>query len=392
MTLIEKLQATFFQTFHRETAVIVRAPGRINLLGAHVDYSEGLVLPATIDQAVWLAAAPTNDKIVTIQTVDFNEKGQFNLPSLRVNASSVVGPWLNYPMGMAWALQEAGHDLPGMDVLLVSDLPMDAGLSSSAAVEMAFGLAWNVLAELALEQQTLAGMGQKCENEYLGVGSGLMDQFACLHGVADQFVFLDCRTMAHELVPLPEAAKTAVLLADSGVRRRLVKDIYNIRPAECLEATQILQEPLPHIQTLRDVTEDELELYGHLLPIHLRLRAAHVVGECQRVRKGVEALKQNDLDQFGRLIRQSHISSRDNYDSSIPELDCLASAAWQTPGCIGARFSGGGRGGMMQVLVYETAASAVQSAMAATFEAQFNRHPPMLMTKISDGARVVMLS
>lgn len=389
MRFVDELKSAFQERFGRETAVISRAPGRISLLGAHVDYSEGLVLPATIEQAVWLAAAPRRDGRVVIEAVNFEERGEFRLPSLDVQASSVVSTWLNYPLGVAWALQEAGHTLSGMDVLLISDLPIESGLSSSAAVEMAFVLAWEAVSGLELNGLERAQIGQKTENEYLGVGSGIQDQFACVHGRSNQFVYLDCRTLEHELVPLSAGVETAVILADSGVRRRLASSNYNSRPEECREAGALLQTLLPHIQTLRDVSMDELELYGHELPEHLRRRALHVVGEIERVRQGVAALKQGDLQTFGRLIRHSQISSRDNYESSIPELDLLAATAWRTPGCIGARFGGGGYGGVMQVLVEKTAVPQIQSALAEAFEAEYGRVPPMLVTGIGEGAGLV---
>ena len=389
MSFVNELKKQFYQLFGRETAVVVRAPGRISLLGAHIDYSEGFVLPAAIEQAVWLAAAPRDDQIVTIQAVNFEEQGQFRLPSLDVQASSVVGPWLNYPMGIAWALQESGHTLSGMDVLLISDLPMESGLSSSAAVEMAFVLAWEALSGFSLTGLEKAKIGQKAENAYLGVGSGIQDQFASVHGQANHFVYLDCRSLEHEIVGLPALPETAVILADSGVRRRLASTSYNDRPSECQEAVTILKTHLPHISTLRDVMVDDLELYGHHLPEVLRRRALHVVGECARVQAGVSALKQGDLAAFGRLIRQSQISSRDNYESSIPELDSLAAAAWQVPGCIGARFGGGGYGGVMQILAEKTAVSQIQTALSELFEQEYGRVPPMLVSSISDGAAVV---
>lgn len=389
--IIEHLNQHFTTRFGRAAAVISRAPGRISLLGAHIDYSEGVVLPAAIDRAVWLAAAPRDDGVVRIEAVDFDERGQFQLPELAVQASSVVGPWLNYPMGVAWALQERGYAPCGMDVLLVSDLPMEAGLSSSAAVEMAFVGAWQALSGFTLSDLEQAQIGQKTENEYLGVGSGIADQFASVNGRAGHFLHIDCRTMAYERVALPDGVETAVILVDSGVRRRLAASDYNSRPDECREAVAILQTILPHIATLRDVTQDDLELHTHLLPDTLRRRARHVVTECERVRRGVAALKAGDLLQFGRLVRQSQISSRDNYESSIPELDTLAAAAWAAQGCIGARFGGGGYGGMMQALVEKDAAAPVQHAMQSAFERAYGRIPPALVTTIGDGAAVIVL-
>ena len=389
MDTTAQLKEIFARQYGRSPALLIYAPGRVSLLGAHVDYNEGWVLPAAIDRGVWLLAAPTDDQLVTIEALNFDESGQFRLPYLEVQASSVLGNWLNYPLGVAWTLQERGLTLSGMDVLLASDLPMGAGLSSSAAVEMAFVLAWEALGGFVLTGLEKAQVGRRTENDYVGVNSGIMDQFVSIHGRSHHFVYLDCRTLEHELVPLPAEPETAVLIADSGVRRRLVHNGYNNRPAECAEAVRLLQPHLPHVRALRDVTADELMIHGHLLPDHLRRRVQHVVGEIDRVHAGVEALRRGDLRRFGRLMRESQVSSRDNYENSLPELDVLAAAAWGVPGCLGARFSGGGGGGMMQVLVEKTAVSAVQTAMQQAFIESFGREPAFFDATISDGARVV---
>jgi galactokinase len=390
LTKFEQVQHIFRELVGRETAVTVRAPGRVNLLGAHLDYNEGWVLPAAIEPSVWLAAAPTTDNRVTVRALNLGETAAFQLPHLELFASSVGGNWINYPMGVAWALQKTGYDLTGMDVVLVSDLPQAAGLSSSAAVEMAFLLAWETLCGFELDHLSRAHIGQKTENEYVGVGSGMMDQFACVASEAHQLIYLDCRTFSHELLPLP--SDTAVVLVDSGVRRRLASSHYNDRPAECREATAVLQQHLPHIKTLRDVSLDGLELLGHHLPETLRKRATHVVGECARAQAGAAALCQGDVATFGRLMRQSHISSRDNYENSTPELDLLAATAWAVPGCYGARFAGGGFGGFMQILVAETAVPQLIESINEAFVDGYGRTPPNLVTKLTDGAKTISVS
>lgn len=387
MTLQEQIAVAFKELVGRSPTIIIRAPGRINLLGAHIDYCAGWVLPGAIEQAIWLAAAPSANNLVSITALNLQESGRFQLPYLNVQASSVTGHWINYPVGVAWALQEAGHTPVGMDVVVAGDLPMEAGLSSSAALEMAFVQAWEVLSGFALDGLARAQIGHKTENDYLGLQSGIMDQFAAVHGKADHLILLDCRSMAHEWVPLPPGL--VVLIAESGVRRKLTNSAYNSRQEECARATAVLQTHLPHIKTLRDVSMDELELYSHHLPEPLRRRALHVVGECERVPAGAAALKRGDLTQFARLVRQSHISSRDNFETSTPELDTLAAAAWPVPGCYGARFAGGGGGGVMQVLAEETAVPAIRQAMSDAFAGEYDRIPPMFVTGIGDGVAVV---
>ncbi|VAW35239.1 Galactokinase [hydrothermal vent metagenome] len=384
-SLFEQVQHIFRELTGRETAVTIRAPGRVNLLGSHLDYNEGWVLPGAIEPSVWLAAAPTTDNRVTVHALNFGETAAFQLPHLELFASSVGGNWINYPMGVAWALQKAGHPLVGMDVVLVSNLPIGAGVSSSAAVEMAFLLAWEALSGFQLDDLSRAKIGRKTENEYVGVNSGVMDQFACVASRANRLIFLNCRTMSHELLPMPSSI--AVVLVDSGVRRQLAASNYNDRPAECREATAVLQQYLPQIKTLRDVSLDDLELFGHHLPQNLRRRAAHVVGECVRAQAGATALRQGDVATFGKLMRQSHISSRDNYENSTPELDFLAATAWATAGCYGARFGGGGYGGFMQILAEETAVPDLIESINSAFVGEYGRIPTNIVTKLVDGAK-----
>lgn len=388
MDLRERVVTAFRERFGRGPEVVVRAPGRVNLLGAHSDYNEGLVLPAAVDRAAWVAAAGNGSGVVRVWAMDFAQEGAFELGEVGGRRGEAVEPsWLRYPMGMAWAVQEAGMGLVGMDVVLVSDVPVGAGMSSSAAVEMAFLLAWEAIGGFGLPNLTRALLGQRAENGYLNVGSGMMDQFACVAGRANALVLLDCRTLGHEWVGLP--GETAVLLLDSGVRRQLVVVDYNSRPAQCREAVALLQPYLPGIRSLRDVAMVDFEHCSHHLPLVLRRRVRHVVEERGRVLAGAAALRRGDVVGFGQLMKESQLSSRDLYEVSIPELDVLAAAAWRQPGCYGGRFGGGGFGGFMQVLVDLTAVDAIAQAVAAEFAAAFGRVPPTFVCQISDGAAVV---
>ena len=378
----EVVRDKFRQQFGRQPTLLTHAPGRINLLGAHVDYIEGWVLPGAIDRAVYLAVAPRSDPIVKIHALEFDQQASFSLSNLH---SPVSNPsWLNYPLGIAWALQQNGRSLTGMDVVVAGDVPIGAGVSSSAAVEMAFLLAWEVLGGYELDDLTRAQLGQQTENQFLGVGSGMMDQFASVHGQANHLILLDCRTLAHERIPLPP--DTAVILADSGVRRQLAHSNYNDRPAECRQAATILRQYLPQVRTLRDVSPQMLAQYGRFLPKSLRRRAQHAVDECARVRAGAAALRQGDVTAFGRLVSESQESSRHNYENSLPQLDLLAEAASAVDGFYGARFGGGGFGGFMQVLVQATAVTSVQAAMREAFEREYGRVPDMFTCQIGGGA------
>ncbi len=391
----DAVASAFAARFGRRPEVVVRAPGRVSLLGAHVDYSEGWVITGAIDRAVWLAAAPARGSTMRIHALDFDQTATLDLarlPPPLVRRDGAKTTWIDYPAGVAWALDEAGMHARAMDVVFGGDLPIGAGVSSSAAVEMAFLLAFEALqptdaAPLAVDGAARARLGMRAENAYLGIQSGIMDQFSSLHGAADRLIFLDCRSLDFEHLPLP--ASTNLLVADSGVRRRLADFDYNDRRQECARAVEILSAGLPGIHTLRDVSLSDFELHSHRLPMTLRRRARHAIEECRRVHEGAAALRAGDLAAFGHLIRQSHLSSRDLYEVSIPEIDLLAAAAWATPGCHGARLVGGGFGGCVVVLAEAAVTGAVRRAMTIAFAEEFGRTPEIFACAIAGGAGVV---
>jgi galactokinase len=233
-------------------------------------------------------------------------------------------------------------------------------------------------------------LGRRVENEYLGVSSGIMDQFASIHGKSGHLILLDCRDLSFEQVPLP--GEVAIVIADSGVRRSLVESDYNSRPEECRRAVSQLRAFLPRIRTLRDVSEADLVQHATALPLGLRKRSQHAVRERGRVLEGAEALRQADLARFGDLMRQSHESSRDLYEVSIPELDVLASAAWSSPGCYGARLSGAGFGGCVIALVDSAAAEDFERRLRRDFERAFGRPCETFVSGIGDGAALEPIS
>ncbi len=385
-----KVSEEFRKIFGRRPEIVVRAPGRVNLLGAHVDYNDGWVMPAAIDRTVHLAAAPARGRKLRVRALDFEAEAGIDLDCLPPpvpERDGVASDWIDYPAGVAWALTEAGHRPAAMDVAFTSDVPIGAGVSSSAAVEVAFLLAWRELSELALDEREIPRLGRHAENGYLGVQSGIMDQFASLYGAADQLIFLDCRDLSFEHLPFP--AGTTVLVVDSGVRRRLAgaETGYNDRPTECHEAVEQLRPYLPEIRALRDVSEEDYVRHSHHLSMALRRRVRHVVEECRRVRDGAEALRRGDVDAFGELVRQSHLSSRDLYEVSIPELDVLAASAWSVEGCYGARMMGGGFGGCVAAMVEDAAVDAVRTTMMVAFEEEFGRRPEVFTCRVAAGAR-----
>ncbi len=385
--------SAFTSRYGRHPEIVVRAPGRVNLLGAHIDYSEGWVITGAIDRAVWLAASPS--QVTRIEALDLEQTTNLdleNLPPPLPDRPGETASWIDYPAGVAWALAEAGIRPLAMEAVFGGDIPIGAGTSSSAAVEMAFLLAWEALTRhagnpiLNLDGADRALLGMRAENGYLGVKSGIMDQFSSLHGAPGHLIFLDCRSLDFEHLPLPNT--TRILIADSGVRRKLAEFDYNDRRAECQQASEILRRELPEIRTLRDVTPDEFELYSHRLSMPLRRRARHAIAECQRTRAGAAALSRGDLQAFGQLMRQSHLSSRDLYEVSIPQLDVLAAAAWSAAGCYGARLVGAGFGGCVTVLAEASAVDTVEQAMVAAFQREFDRQPEIFTCAIADGASV----
>ncbi|MXW02482.1 MAG: galactokinase [Holophagales bacterium] len=383
----------FRKRFGAEPKVIARAPGRANLLGAHVDYSEGWVLPAAIDRAVWVAARRARGKETRLAALDLGEEAAVDVvePAPPVAERGRPSSWVDYPQGLAWALGRRGIEVPPIEAVFGGDLPIGAGVSSSAAVEMAFLVAWEQLAGFELDGIERAGIGRQVENEYVGVQSGIMDQFASVHGREGHALLLDCRSLEHELIPTPE--ELVFLVADTGVRRALASGTgFNDRKSECFRAADLLRPHLPGLFTLRDLEPGDLDRLRHVLEPPLDRRARHVVTECRRVRDGAEALRQGDLHALGDLMAQSHRSSRNDYDVSIEELDVLQEAAAGAEGCYGARLTGAGFGGCVTAITSEAAAGHVREQTEAAFEQRFGRRPEIHTCRVGDGAGVVSAS
>jgi galactokinase len=333
-------------------SILTSAPGRVNLLGEHVDYNNGIVLPIAIDRRVNLAAQPRTDEVVHLNALDLKQEVTFCLQDLSsrtdLNGKPLPG-WSLYPAGVAWALAGNGYSVCGLDAVFSSTVPIGAGLSSSAAVEMAFAVLWQALGGWEADRMTLAKIGQVAENQYVGVNCGLMDQFASAHGIALHALYFDTRSLEWRPLPLPPG--TAVVVADSGVRRQLATSAYNDRRQSCEKAVQLLKNRLPSIQSLRDVVPGQLEVNRDLLSGEVYRRAKHVVDEIERVNLAGACLNNDDAAGFGRLMFAGHRSLRDLYEVSCPELDALVEIAESQPGCFGARLTGAGFGGCTVNLV-----------------------------------------
>ncbi|MDQ2805839.1 MAG: galactokinase [Chloroflexota bacterium] len=362
-------RADFGRRFNRPPEVAVRAPGRVNLIGEHTDYNDGFVLPMALDFQLICLAARRADRRVQIYSCEYDALDRFDLDDPTPAAD---GRWRNYVQGMAWALEARGARLLGCDVWIQGDVPQAAGLSSSAALEMATGWAFVNLSGAAIDRVTLALCGQAAENRFLGVQTGIMDQYISALAQADTALCIDCRTLEATPVPLPlHAQGLAVVVVESGVQRGLVDSEYNARRQECEEGVRRLQALLPDraISALRDVTPADLMAHSAALPPLILARARHVVTENARVLASVAALQTGDLAHFGALMVESHASMRDDYAITVPAVDRLIDLSLACPGVWGARMTGGGFGGSTVHLVEQTALDRFAAGVVAPYEA-----------------------
>jgi galactokinase len=328
--------------------VIVRSPGRVNLIGEHTDYNDGWVLPAALDLGTDVAARVREDRMLRVVALRMDAEDVVSLDDLR----PTDGPaWTRYVRGSAALVAESGCELSGADLLIDSDLPVGAGLSSSASLELGVAVALLHLTGVSWDSTRLARLGQRVENDIVGVQSGIMDQLVVAGGVAGHAVLIDCRTLSAEPVPIPAQAR--IIILDSAVPRTLAGSAYNDRRAECESALSALQQAQPGLRALRDVTPELLAAeQGRLNDTELR-RTRHVILENQRVLDAAAALTDGDVEAFGRLMYASHASLRDDYEVSGPELDTLVHIAADTQGVLGARLTGAGFGGCAVALVTE---------------------------------------
>jgi galactokinase len=332
-----------------ELIELVHGPGRVNLIGEHTDYNGGFVLPAAISLGISIALVPSTDRSVRITLLADGTTSEFDLDRLPPRSGSGI----DYIVGVAWSLAEAGLPLRGFRAVLGSDLPMSAGLSSSAALELA--AAWALLPPEARPgdgpgRMRLAQLAQRAENDFVGVRCGLMDQFAASLGHADHAMLLDCRSLEYRAVRLPSDAH-ALVICDSRASRQLASSAYNARRAECEEAVVVIGERVPSVKSLRDVTEEMLDDVAALLPPQTFRRVTHVVRENARTLACVAALEAGDLAAVGDLFAASHASLRDLYEVSSKELDALVETAAAAPGTVAARMTGAGFGGCTVNLV-----------------------------------------
>ena len=387
MDIQNKIIQLFIEKFEREPAHLVRAPGRVNLLGEHVDYNDGFVLPVAIDRATYVAFSLSGSDHSALWAADFAEGADFTLEGVAAKTQPDGSPlpdWARYPAGVAWSLAGRTLAVKGMQAVFASDVPRGAGLSSSASVELAFATAWMILGEWQVTPMELARLCQFAENKYVGVNCGIMDQFASACGEKDRLLLLDCRSLEYRSLPLPK--DVAIVIADTSVRRSLTGSAYNDRRAACEEAVRLLKRDLPNITALRDVSVDAFNRLARQLPAQVEKRARHIVEEIERTRRAVQFLHDGDVVSFGALMNDCHASLRDLYEVSIPELDQMVQVAQSLPGCYGARLTGAGFGGCTVNLAAREGAGAFAESLAAGYESATGRHPEIYICKASPGA------
>lgn len=357
----QALRSKFNEVFQKEKLYFF-APGRVNLIGEHTDYNGGHVFPCALSFGTHCVFCKRDDDKIRLHSLNLPEKGVIETDLNHIEYKKEQD-WANYPLGMIKTLQNHGYKLDhGFELLFWGDIPSGAGLSSSASIELATGVAMNKAFNLHIPQVELVKMAQEDENKFVGMNCGIMDQFASGMGKEDHAILLDCNTLNYEYVPL-NLHGVSIVIINSNKKHALVTSEYNTRRKECENALKALQQKLP-IKSLGDLTEEEFEANKHLISNETeRRRAKHAVYENQRALKAAAALKKGDLETFGKLMNKSHESLRDDYETSVPELDIIAETAWSVPGVLGARITGGGFGGCAVALVKDEAVKPLMDAI-----------------------------
>ena len=390
-TAAPELAATHKRVFRQEPIGVYAAPGRVNLIGEHTDYAGGFVMPAAIDFATLAAISPRSDGKLAIYSANFNQHAEHTLATLPAHGSH---QWSDYPFGVLSVLREEGVNLGnleaggGFSLSLFGDVPLGAGLSSSASIEVATMLALLALTGTQLPRPKMALLAQRAENAYVGANCGIMDQFIACCGKRDHALLLDCRSLDSRLAPIP--ANLNLVICNTMVKHSHAGGEYNTRRAEVEQATAILRSHRPQVELLRDATPADLDQWGHEMPPNALKRARHIITDSLRAQAAAAALEHGDLQQLGLLMAEAHASYRDDFEASCPEADLMVELANQQPGLIGARLTGGGFGGCTVNLVEEQHAEAFAAAVAKAYEAKTGIHPDIFRCHAADGAAQVL--
>lgn len=378
MTLAAAVAQQFEDDFGGHSEALVFAPGRVEVLGNHTDYNGGYVLPAAIEQGVYVAARPITGDIATVVAADFDRRSVFSVSHPQKDDKN---SWASYVIGVVDQLRKAGIEVGAFEAVIMSDVPAGAGLSSSAAIEVAIAVMLQTIYPYTLGMMELAKLCQKAENQFVGVNCGLMDQFSSVFGQKDSLLFLDCKTLEHETVKMGHA-DIDIVICDSGVKHALTGGDYNIRRAECMAAAAHFG-----VDLLRDVSWDDFVDREMELPLEQRKRARHILTENARVLALREAIQGTDMSRVASIIYEGHASCRDLFENSTPELDLLVEIASRLPGCCGARMTGGGWGGSTLNLVQHDAVAEFSGKLTAAYRSMADRQASIVLTRAAQGAR-----
>lgn len=383
MSLKELVVREFASRFGAQPTAVVRAPGRVNLIGEHTDYNDGFVLPMAIDRAVWIALRPRPDRKLRVYSLEFDETRTFTIEEVRdKDLSREDAGWIEYLKGVTWALQEAGYTLQAWEGVLAGDVPIGAGLSSSAALEMATVRAFTLISQLPWDTVAMAKLGQRAENKWVGVNCGIMDQMISAAGKAGHALLIDCRSLETQPVPLPPGTVAVVL--DTATRRGLVDSAYNERRTQCEAAARFFGVP-----ALRDVSLADFEARADELDALTRRRARHVIIENERTLQASHSMREGDAVKLGRLMNASHQSLRDDFEVSSEALNTMVEHACSTDGCYGARLTGAGFGGCAVALVQADKADAFAVTVGADYERATGNISSAYICRATNGAEVV---
>ncbi len=380
--IVTSLQEKFIELFD-VNPFLFYAPGRINLIGEHTDYNNGFVLPAAIDKAVYVAISERKDDLIVLYSVEFGENFYFALSDIH----PVKNSWINYVLGVVAQLQNRNYLLRGFNLMLDGDIPIGAGLSSSAAVECATIYALNELFQFNIDKIEMVKMAQKAEHEYAGVKCGIMDQFASMMGKENHVIKLDCQTLEYEYVPL-QLEGYKIVLMDTQVKHSLASSEYNTRRNECNEGVKMIQQKYSNLESLRDA---DINMIDEILikDSKVYMRCKYVVEEIQRLKDACESLKQNDLKAFGQKMFATHDGLSELYEVSCSELDFLADSCKKEEAVIGARMMGGGFGGCVIALIKDECVDDIIQRISISYQQTYAHEMKTYITELKDGASAI---
>lgn len=383
MADINSVEKKFKELFN-ENPLLLRSPGRVNLIGEHTDYNMGYVLPGAIDKSIYFAITPRNDDLCKIYAYDINESHEFNVNDIHRSEKS----WTNYLMGVVDQLNKAGYKINGFNCVFGGDIPIGAGLSSSAALEAGLAYALNSIYDLKISKLELVKLAQKSENEFVGVKCGIMDQYINIFGEENKVLKIDCRSLEYEYIPF-EFKNVSIVLFNTGVSHSLASSEYNLRRKECREGVEIIQKDFPEVQSLRDVTLDMIYEYKNKMTNKIYNRCKYVVEENERLLKACNALKRKDLPTLGELMYQTHEGLSKDYEVSCDELDYLVDLTKNDDRIYGARMMGGGFGGCTINLIEKNEVQDVCNLFAEKYKRKFGIELKYYVTSINKGTSFI---